>query len=649
MRGSSRLAEPRSGYAACVDPAPAIALELLEYKLDALIARRTVRGGVASLWRLHTLIEAGRGELDGDERERFAEAARRLRAVAELPARGTANRVSIDALRLDDAHGAGLDDNGVVLEVEPAADADEPLLAEERERLKTLAERVWWDELDEVVRGLAAAWRAERDRLTPRIVYATLRNLQRHAQRPSHAADVGLQRFKVLEPLPEREDPLISLSDVDSLAELARELIDLVMSVGQGRGVLADLEVPQAGALGYVRQALLAVARDPYAGRFSLLERKGPTSRELRTALQELSKERMPETQKSIVRRDLDARLAETLAFERHQRDLFQRDVQRCSEHVQALVERLERHLPARVGGRAPGPRLLGGVLFAVNPALRWERVPPGADAFTLRLVGPARFTIGGQEVALMGSGDTRSLFADGTSHPLAPHMDVRVGRGRLLVDVEGDYVYLRYRDAGRSLATLVAEALTAAYVLTHERAGELFAIVEAVAGDRAAVPQETVRRAIGRAAEITARAPQRRVAIEGLLRGAARAVGVSLGDNLVHGLTERFLTALSVETSDLAGVIDRESGATGSVYAIGDDPLTVEVPGAKLTIRAYRGRNRNAIDQLVVMLPGQVIGAFSDVLVEGLGSGTLVCARSDQELAVLYLGDRPLERSAAR
>ena len=619
-----------------------IALELLEFKLDALVTRRPVRGGVASLWRLHGLIDAGRADLGHEDRERFADVSRRLRAVAELPARGSGARPSLDALRLDDGDGSRDTDNGVVLEVdEPVATSRDPLLVEERERLKTLAERVWWEELDEVVLGLAAGWRAERDRLTPRLVYATLRNLQRHAERPSHASDIGLQRFKVTEPLPEREDPLISLSDVDSLGELARELLDLVMSVGQGRGVLANLDVPPAGALAYVRQALTTVAQDPYAGKFSLLVRKGPSSNELRTALQELSKERMPETQKAVVRRELDARLAETLAFERHQRDMFQRDVARCGEHVQALVDRLERHLPARVGGRAPGPRLLGGVLFAVNPALRWERVPPGAEAFTLRMIGPARFTIGGHEIALMGSGDTRSIFADGTSHPLAPHMDVRVGRGRLLVDVEGEYLYLRFRDEGRSLASLVAEALAAAYVLTHERAPDLLAVIAGVAGERSAVPFETVRRAIGRAGEITSRAPQRRVAIEGLLRGSARAAGINLGDNLVHGLTERFLTALNVESGDLAGLIDREDAASGSVYAIGDDPLTVDVAGSKLTIRAYRGRNRMGIDQLVVMLPGQVIGSFSDVLVEGIANGTLVCARSEQELAVLHLKDR--------
>ncbi len=627
-----------------------IALELLEYKLDALVTRKSVRGGVPSLWRLHGVIDAGRADLGQEDRERFADVARRLRAITELPARGSSARPSLDALRLDDGDGPHVDDNGVVLEVdEPAGASRDPLLVEERERLKTLAERVWWEELDEVVLGLAAAWRAERDRLTPRLVYATLRNLQRHAERPSHVSDIGLHRLKVSQPLPEREDPLISLSDVDSLGELARELIDLVMSVGQGRGVLANLDVPPAGALTYVRQALTTVAQDPYAGKLSLLVRKGPTSSELRTALQELSKERMPETQKAVLRREIDARLAETLAFERHQRDMFQRDVARCGEHAQALVDRLERHLPARVGGRAPGPRLLGGVLFAVNPALRWERVPPGAEAFTLRMIGPARFTIGGHEVALMGSGDARSIFADGTSHPLAPHMDVRVGRGRLLVDVEGEYLYLRFRDEGRSLASRVAEALAAAYVLTHERVHDLLAVVAGVAGERSAVPFETVRRAIVRSGEITARAPQRRVAIEGLLRGSARAAGIALGDNLVHGLTERFLTALNVESGDLVGIIDREDGATGSVYALGDDPLTVEVAGAKLTIRAYRGRSRAAIDQLVVMLPGQVIGSFSDVLVEGVANGTLVCARSEQELAVLYLKDRPVSTVAGR
>ena len=647
MRPTSRAAPGANSYTARVNALPSIALELLEYKVDALVTRRPLRGGPGSLWRLHGIIESGVGELTPEERERFGEVARRLRAVAELPTRGSAPRESLTDLRLEDER---TERDSALLEVEVSGTSSEdPLLREERERLKALAARVWWEELDEVVRGLAVGWRAERDRLTPRLVYATLRNLQRHAERPGFSTDAGLQRFKVGEPLPEREDPLISLSDVDSLGELARELIDLIMSLGQGRGPLARLEVPEAGALGYVKEAILAVAKDPYAGRFSPLARKGATSAELRTALQELTKERMPEAQKAVLRRDIDARLVETLAFERNQRQMFQRDVARFVEHAQALIDRLERHLPARVGGRAPGPRLEGGVLFGVNPALRWDRVPPGAEAITMRMVGPARFTIGGQELALMGSSSTRTLFVDGASHPLAPHMDLRMGRGRLLVDVEGEYMYLRFRDEGRSLATRVAEALVAAFVLTHERGDELMTVIVGVAGQRAPLPHETVRRAVARAGEITARAPQRRVALEGLVRGAARAAGLELPDNLVLSLTERFLTALNVESADLVGVIEREERAVGDVHTLTSEPLTVEVEGLRLTVRSYRGRQRDGPEQLVVMLPGQVIGSFNDMLVEGVAGGTLVCARADQELAVLYLKGRPVTVSADR
>lgn len=448
------------------------------------------------------------------------------------------------------------------------------------------------------------------------------------------------------EPLPEREDPLISLSDVDSLAELARELVDVIMHLGSGDGVVPHLQLPEAGALAYMRQALLSVARDPYAGRFSPLERKGPSSAELRTALQELAKERLPEFQKAVQRRELDARLAETLAFERNQREMFQRDVARCSEHVNALVERLERHLPARVGGKAPGPRLRGGVLFAHNPAVRWERVPPGAEAFTLRMVGPARFTIGGQEVALMGSGATRALYADGATHPLLPHLEISLGRGRLIADVEGEYLYLRFIDEGRSLATRSAEALVALYVLTHEHGNGLMALMSGLAGVKAATPFETIRRAIAQVGEITARAPQRRRAVEGLLHGAARAAQVSLPDHLILALTERVLTALTIAPGDLTGLIEREDDVVGGVYPVTNEPLTVEVGVSKLTIRAYAGRNAGG-EQLVVMIPGRVIGAFSDVLVEGLAGGTLVCARAEQELVVLYAPGRPITVSA--
>jgi hypothetical protein len=616
-----------------------MALELLEFKIDALVARKQVRGGIVSMWQLHDIVSRGATALDTEERERFQEVARRLRAVGDLPTRGSVARTDLQSLRLD-----GDQDDGVLA----VDDGPEPpeMSAEVREEqatLQRLAERVWWEELDDVVLRLSAAWRAERDRITPRLVFATLRNLHRYAEDTSFPTDVNLRAFKVREPLPEREDPLISLSDIDSLSELARELIDLVMSLGHGRGTFPQLEVPEASALAYVRQALTAVASDPYAGRFSPIVRRGSTSKELRTALQEIAKERLPEQQKAVVRKELDARLAEVLSFERHQRQTFQRDVAHTLAAAAAVVDRLERHLPGRVGGRAPGPRLAGGVLFAVNPALRWEKVPTGAQAVTMRVTAPVRFTIGGHEVAVMGSGASRTFFVDEKPHALEPHMDLKLDRGRLLVDLEGDYVHLRFRDEGRSLAARLAEGLTVFFVLSHERRDDILAVLRGIADIPTGAPDELVRRAIVRAGSITSRAPNRREALQGLLRGAARAASVALADNVVLAMVERIMTTLSVEAVDLAGLLDREENGEGAVYNLTGEPVTVEVGKLKLTVRQYRGRTRGAPDQLVVMLPGTVIGSFTDLLVENVAGGTLICARGDTELGVLFLRERPV------
>ncbi len=622
-----------------------VALELLEYKIDALVSRRTVRGGVSSMWSLHDVVSKGTTLLESQERRRFEEIARRLRAISDLPTRGSVPRADLQTLTLDGEHEEGL----LAVDDGPGAPDPTPEVREEQAVLQRLAERVWWEELDDVVLKLSAAWRAERDRITPRLVFATLRNVQRYSEEKGFGADVNLRAFKVREALPEREDPLISLSDIDSLSELARELIDLVMSLGNGRGAYPTLEIPEAGATSYLRNALLAVAKDPYAGRFSPIKRRGPTSSELRSALQELAKERLPEQHKAVLRNDLDARLAEVLAFERHQRQVFARDVIHAQTAANAVVDRLERYLPARVGGRAPGPRLAGGVLFAVNPALRWEKVPTGAQAVTLRVTGPVRFTIGGHEVAVMGSGASRTFFVDEKPHELEPHLELRLDRGRLLVDVDGDYLHLRFRDEGRSLATRLAEGLAIFYVLNHERHEDLVAVMRGIGDGSTGAPDELVRRAIARAGAITSRAPNRREALEGLLRGSARVASVALEDNLVLGLVGRILTALSIEAADLAGLLDREEDSVGGVYHLTGEPVTVELGKLKLTVRQYRGRTRGAPDQMVVMLPGHVIGSFADLLVEGVAGGTLICARGDQELAVLFLRDRPVYVSQVR
>ena len=617
-----------------------VALELLEFKIGALEKQQPVRGGLVELWDLQRAIEQNLAALSGEERVRFAAVSRRLTALAQLrPHSAPARAATLDALRLDDgthAEGEGILDTGergVELTIDER---------EEQQLLLRLAERVWRDELDDSMARFAAAWRAERDRLTPRLIFTTLRNLRRHAEQRETVLDPTLRGFRVVEPLAEPDDALVSLSDLESLAEIGRDLAQLILTVGGPESPLPRLEVPEAQSLPFARQAMTVVAKDPYAGKLTPIVRRGPTTKELRTAMQEVAKERLPEAQRASLRRDLEVRLSEALAFERQARATFQRDVARNLEAVQALFERLQRMLPARVGGSAPPPRLAGGVLLGRLPGLRWERVPQGADALTLRMTAPVRFTLGGHEVAVMGTGESRTLFIDERPHPITRRATITVGRGELRVDREGDYLHLRWADGGRGLAARLAEALVHAYVLSHDRHPTLVEILAGVAGV-ASAGEDVVSRAISRAGHVTAKAPNRRVALEGLLQGAAAASGTALDDHLLYGVVQRILTALSADPGDLTGLFEREDDAEGGVYPLSDDPTTADIGTLKLTVRRYRPRSKTGREQVVVMLPGRVVGSFTDSMVESVPGGVMVAARGDDDVALVFLRGRAL------
>jgi len=620
-----------------------VALELLEYKVDALERQQPVRGGLADLLELSRVIEQGLATLGSDDRARFAAVSRRLQSLTQLqPLSAPARKNTLDTLRLDDGPEG---DGEAILETEAGAAEWSHAEREEQQVLQRLAERVWRDEIDEAMARFAAAWRAERDRLTPRLIFTMLRNLRRHAEQRDTVLDATLRGFRVVEPLAEPDDALVSLSDLDSLAEIGRDLVQLILTVGGPDSPLPRLEVPEAQALPFAHQALTIVAKDPYAGKLTPIVRRGPSTSELRTALQEVSKERLPEAQRAALRRDIEARLSEALAFERQSRATFQRDVGRNLEAVQALFERLQRMLPARVGGSAPPPRLGGGVLLGRLPAMRWERVPHNADALTVNMASPVRFTLGGHEVAVMGTGESRTLFVDERPHPLAlaQRTAIPVGRGELRVDREGDYLHLRWNDGGRGLATRLAEALVQAYVLSHERHPTLIDVLAYVAGVAGGVDEEVVGRAISRAGTVTSRAPNRRVAVEGLLQGAAAAAGTALDEHLMHGLVQRILTALSADPGDLTGLFEREDDAEGAVYGLSEEPTTADLGTLKLTVRRYRPRSKAGREQVVVMQPGRVVGSFTETMVESVPGGVLVAARGEDDVALVFLRGRAL------
>ena len=64
-----------------------VALELLEYKVEAWEKQQPIRGGMPELWALLRVVEQGIGVLAMDERARFSEVSRRLAALADVRAK----------------------------------------------------------------------------------------------------------------------------------------------------------------------------------------------------------------------------------------------------------------------------------------------------------------------------------------------------------------------------------------------------------------------------------------------------------------------------------------------------------------------------------------------------------------------------------
>lgn len=634
-----------------------VALELLEYKLNDLTEGRGTRGGPAATWALHDRLTRSAGLLDEADRRQLTALGQRLRTVGETPRSLKDSAHSLDDLVLGLDTGEIESQKPVLTEERPAVrllrqeelasgerpappQRSDPHTIAEQAELRKLATAVWWNDLDRFMTQVAASLRAERDRYTARLLYATHRNLLRYGAAGDYHDDANLSRFRVEEAIPARDDALVSVDDLDSLVELVREVLSTVMELGEPGTVLEGLELPRDHALDYVQRTALAVAADPYAGSHSLIRRRDPGSRELRLAIQELGREWLPEEERISQRRELEQRLQAVLAYERHQKQSFDRDVQQFSALVRAFFEKAARFLPRSVGGQASGPQLQGGVLGGMNPLLALDAVPEGATSVTVQLVGDRRFRLAGMELAVREQSGVRSLSADGRETRLERDFILETGRGKLHGFTQGDYLHLRFEDFGRSLAVLVAEALAAHFVLASEHQAELLLTLKILANTVVGESQELIRQAIARLATLSANVPRRRTAIEGFLRGSAKAAGVALPDGVIQGLVHRLHTALSVGPSDLSSLLDRLGNAEANVYPLTGDPLSVTVGNTNLTVRQYRGRGEDAQESMVVMLPGRTLGSFTDYLIEPLGAGTIICVKGDQELAVIYLRD---------
>ncbi len=612
-----------------------MALELFEYKVKDLVAKRDPVGGIASLWLLYEYLMGRRTKLNKDEQRRFEEATKTLKKISEQPLKTEVKVASLDELELSGNATVMVASAGI----KPLAARPQLSPAEKKEQqaLKHLAQAVWWHEIERVVQRLAASCRAERERMTSRLLYALLRNFTLYAKEPTFSSDSNLAAFKVKVAIPEFSDPLVSLTDLDNIAALIHEIIDIILQLKEEGSPYSSLKIAQNQSLDYVRRFGLAVAQDPYAGKFSSLPSKSAQSQQLRLALQALNNEPMRDEERRLRRSELEARIAQALAFEKSQKSLFDKDVKSFSQAVKRFFDQLTSYLPEHVGGHASEPQLPGGVLFAENPALRLETVPSNSSSLTLHLKGPMRFDFAGAKMGIMGSAGAWSLHAGSEGIPLESKLSLNLGQKRILAFSEGNYVHLRLQDEQRSLAGLVAEALAVQVILSSSYQRQLLDVLKTATGISVGEPQEMARQAIHRLQHMSDKAPDRSKALEGFLRGSARALQVSLPDELLATLVKRLNVAMNADPAELAGILDQPQASMTVMYQLSDEPLSLNIEGNPLTIRYYRRRGHDVPDNVVVMLPGRPLGSFIEYLVQPLGNGSLVCVRAKSDLAVLF------------
>ena len=130
--------------------------------------------------------------------------------------------------------------------------------------------------------------------------------------------------------------------------------------------------------------------------------------------------------------------------------------------------------------------------------------------------------------------------------------------------------------------------------------------------------------------------------ALEGLLRGAAKAAGVVVSDDTVGNVVARMAKVGTVEPSDLPGLVATSGASEHVVKTLTQEPMTFDLANLKITVRQYRGRDRAAQESLVAMLPGQVLGSFTESMLTPRPGGTLIFARGEEEVAVLFVPNRP-------
>jgi len=428
-------------------------IELYAYKVEDLEQGREPRGGRASMLQLRKyLLEA---QLPGPLAKRFREVDRRYR---ERPSEGAepAKEDKLDALMPQVDIDLGIVD--LPVEEEQLHEPDEPQKVQQ-----AFAEKIFWTrlkrELGRVVRGYLGGRRYEL-----RLAYTFLQNFEAYSKTSSFASDFNLSRFKLSEPIPNLSDPLVSLDNEEVALALVLEIFKIAMDLGDLSKY--PISLPPEGVVPYLRRFLRHIVKTPESLPV-VIPGGGPSTEELRAALDEARRSALTAHEREALVRDLEEKLRQVAAEERRMRLVIDEDRGRFLTAAARLSALLQRYLPTP-RGEAAFPQVPEPISSAADPGSNLEEMLKGATMVTLQRA-PTRFQLGGVPLTISVAGDDTQLTIAENDYQLdedeplmVPYENWEVWAFRY-----GDFVHIRLEvREGAQLSQLLTEGSVLAHLV---------------------------------------------------------------------------------------------------------------------------------------------------------------------------------------
>jgi hypothetical protein len=626
-------------------------VELYEYKVADVVSEREPRGGKRSLRDLRSSLMTA--PLSGQILKRFRVADRALRDLTRPPTEMT-NQATITPQSLEVNLSPSLQLTASSLSGE--TDVPQIPLDEEGQALQTLADAAWRADFEDDLRAQVGRLRLEPGRVTARILYATMHNLDQYAESEDFATDLNLAKFRTISRVSPVDDPLASFNDPEVVQTL---LEDVGTRIVEFKRLYPKLQLGETEALSYLRRFALAIAEDPNAG--EVPPSLGPSSREINDAIESARREQLsPDAKRSLLER-LSNQLQVAAMREREFTRSQHEERKALKAAIDGIFGWLSERVPARFGGRGKGAMPQTQVLNAVIESRKLEQPAQGATEIALRLTRPDGVNLGGTQVGWRNAPEGWVIEFAGAEYPLrngtripAENLEIRV----YATEGNNPYVLLqsRTRDGSGGLWDLlvltkcIAALLEPQFDFLHLRLAR--AAVGWLRDRRVAADQhgpESAER-YAQAADDTLTSFARGGA-EKLLERFARAKEPDIIERAFWAAADALAEVEALEAAKYLSVVFRatlepkepplvdglEIRAPGEVMLIPyrGEPVTLRVMGRIFTVRT------DNLGRVFALLPGGGGHVLEDVLPQILPGGFALLAREGMRIAISFTTNR--------